>query len=178
MVNIYSCQPPQDRYICKFLPLTKSVLVCVALFCSYEVNHEQQHARGKSADAIIFGTPAVQLRFKMLKGLAQSGASIVMQSLRLVKQSKWVLEDHQKLLFAKGLKNAVPAHIALALALTAGKADDEGECAIVAASSVASMAPQASSADSSARSASKQKGAPTAAVSVAKQAILAKLSKH
>lgn len=105
----------------------------------------------------------------------QGHDGVDLQELRPVKQFKWLLEDMQKLTFAKWLKMVVPAHASFP-AITSGKAAEKTNDVAGghgASSSSGAAAPVASS--SAALAPARKKSKTTEASSAeSKQALLAK----
>ena len=177
-MQISAGQPPHDKDMKKVSELTKEALQRAALFCKYEFTAEELKHRGKQSANVLYGTQALQYRYRMLEDQHKkgSGSPVDMLAHRPVKQFKWLLEDEQKLQFSKWLRLAVPMHLSSAPAITAGESDKKDEAAIVLASVGASSSGGASS-SSGQSAAAKQKLKAQALAQESKKAMLAKFFK-
>lgn len=170
MQQISSGQPPQVRDLPRFSPLTKAVLQKAAIFCKYELSLADKKHRGAGAPSVIYGTEAVQYRFAALENMAKQSDQMDLGELRLVKQFRWLLEDAQKLTFAKWLRLVVPVHVGFAPALTMGKDEAPTESAGGNSSQGAMVA--STSAPSSGAPAKKKSKHAVALVACDKQALM------
>lgn len=90
--------------------MTKEVLQRASLFCKFECPGNGRKGFGMSAPLALYGIEAVQHRFKLLQDVHMPTDPFDLEDLRPLKQFKWLLQDEQKLVFAKWLKQAIPFH--------------------------------------------------------------------
>ncbi|CAK0827347.1 unnamed protein product [Prorocentrum cordatum] len=122
-------RPPLDKGAKTFSKLAKDVLARASSFCECKFTQSEMRARGKHAAPAVYGAEALQHMFKQLEDKhGGDGATVDAEALRPVKRFKWLLEDGQKVVFSKWLRDALPTVVSAApKPIADGKVDDKGE---------------------------------------------------